>query len=103
MSFVELCLEGSVLEEEIDQFVEDWHEGREGADMQLHEYLGMSWDEYQIWATTPLVLSFVLAARKRGTSLDQELTMERYAIAARAGSVAEATRVEAWLRSTGKI
>ncbi|KPW43560.1 hypothetical protein ALO95_02880 [Pseudomonas syringae pv. antirrhini] len=103
MSFIELCLEGSVLEEEIDQFVEDWHEGREGADVELHEYLGMSWEEYQIWATAPSVLSFVLAARKRGTSLEQELAQDRSKMAARAGSVAEATKVEAWLRSVGKI
>lgn len=73
MSFVEQCLKGSVLEEEIEQFVEDWHEGREGADMELHEYLGMSWDEYQMWVTTPSALSIVLAARKRGISLEQQL------------------------------
>ncbi|NAS97186.1 hypothetical protein CU664_09135 [Pseudomonas syringae pv. actinidifoliorum] len=73
MSFVEQYLKGSVLEQEIEQFVEDWHEGREGADMELHEYLGMSWDEYQIWVTTPSVLSTVLAARKRGISLEQQL------------------------------
>lgn len=75
MSFVERCLKGSVQEEEIEQFVEDWHEGREGADMELHEYLGMSWEEYQIWATTPSVFPFVLAARKRGTYLAQELAI----------------------------
>lgn len=103
MNFVELCLEGNVLEEEIERFVEDWHEGRDGADMELHEYLGMSWEEYQLWATTPSVLPFVLTARKRGTSLDHELTQDRYAMAARAGSVAEASKVEAWLRSVGKI
>jgi hypothetical protein len=103
MSFVELCLEGSVLEEEIEQFVEAWHEGRDGAGMELHEYLGMSWEEYQLWTTTPSVLSFVLTARKRGTSLDQELSQDRYAMAARAGSVAEAAKVEAWLRSVGKL
>ncbi|WEK30780.1 MAG: hypothetical protein P0Y58_00905 [Candidatus Pseudomonas phytovorans] len=103
MSFVELCLEGSVLEEEIERFVEDWHEGRQGLDMELHEYLGMSWEEYQLWATTPSVLPFVLTARKRGITLDQELAQDRHAMAARAGSIAEATKVEAWLRSVGKI
>jgi len=103
MSFVEQCLEGSVLEEEIDRFVEDWHEGREGADMELHEYLGMTWEEYRLWATTPSVLPFLLTARKRGSSLDRELSQERYAMAARAGSVAEAAKVEAWLRSVGRI
>ncbi|OLS61212.1 hypothetical protein [Pseudomonas putida] len=103
MNFVELCLEGDVLEEEIDRFVEDWHEGRAGADMELHEYLGMSWEEYQLWATTPSVLPFVLTARKRGTSLRQELDQDRFTMAARASSVGEAAKVEAWLRSAGRI
>lgn len=103
MSFVELCLEGSVLEEEIDRFVEDWHEGRVGADMELHEYLGMTWEEYQLWATTPSVLPFVLTARKHGTSLRQELEQDRVKMAARASSVTEASKVEAWLRNAGRI
>ncbi|WP_279613891.1 hypothetical protein [Pseudomonas sp. RGM 3321] len=28
MRFLELCLKGDVLEEDIHRFVEDWHEGR---------------------------------------------------------------------------
>jgi hypothetical protein len=103
MSFVELCLKGDVLEEEIDQFVEDWHEGRQGADIALHEHLGMSWEEYQLWSTTPSVLPFVLTARKFGTTLKEQLAQEKFAIAARAGSAAEATKVGVWLRSIGKI
>lgn len=63
MNFVERCLGGRVHEEDIEQFVEDWHRGREGAGLELHEYLGMSWDEYQLWASTPSVLSFVVAAK----------------------------------------
>lgn len=103
MNFVELCLKGDALEEEIDQFVEDWHEGRKGIDMQLHEYLGMNWEEYQLWATTPSVLPFVLTAHKYGTTLEYQLAQNKFAIAARARSVAEATKVEAWLRIQGKI
>lgn len=103
MSFVELCLKGDVLEEEIDLFVEDWHEGRQGADMELHEYLGMRWEEYQLWSTTPSVLRSVLTAHKTGTSLEYQLAQDKFAIAARARSVAEATKVEAWLRDIGKI
>lgn len=30
----------------IDDKIEEWHNGA-GADMELHEYLGMSWKEYQ--------------------------------------------------------
>lgn len=103
MNFVELCLKGDVLEEEIDQFIEAWHEGHEGANLELHEYLGMRWEEYQLWSTTPSVLPFVLAAHKFGTSLEYQLAQDKFAIAARARSVSEATKVEAWLRSIGKI
>lgn len=103
MSFISLCLSGDVLEEEIDQFIEDWHLGRAGTDQELYEYLGMDWNEYQIWSTEPSVLPFILTARKKGISLDDELTQDRYAMAARSKSVAEATRIEAWLRERGKL
>ena len=49
MTFITSCLNGEVLVEDIDDFVEAWHEGREGANQELHEYLGMSWEEYSIW------------------------------------------------------
>jgi hypothetical protein len=62
MDFVKLCLKGAVLETDIDPFVRDWHEGRQGADMELHDYLGMTWEEYQRWSTTPSVLPLILAA-----------------------------------------
>jgi hypothetical protein len=103
MRFIEACLKGDVIEEEIDQFVEAWHEGREGKDLELHEFLGMEWREYQLWSTSPSVLPFILTAHKYGTSLDAELNRNRAAMAARAPSVAEAEKVEAWLRSMSKI
>jgi hypothetical protein len=39
--------------EEMDQRVEDWHEGRGGVGQPLHEYLGLTWDEYSKWVTQP--------------------------------------------------
>lgn len=103
MTFVDLCLKGDAREEEIDQFVEAWHEGREGADLALHEYLGMRWEEYQFWSTTPSVLPFVLAAHKFGTSLEDQLPQDKFAIASQARSLSEAANVEARLSSVGKI
>lgn len=87
MNFIQECLRGDVPKEEIDQFVEAWHQGREGADVMLHEYLGMEWSEYQLWSTTPSVLPFVLTAHKNGTSLQEELNRDRPAIASGAPSV----------------
>jgi hypothetical protein len=75
MTFIEACLRGDALEEEIDQFVKAWHEGHEGNELELHEFLGMEWREYELWSTSPSVLSFILTARKNGTSLDEELKL----------------------------
>ncbi|KWS23662.1 hypothetical protein ABNM12_11430 [Pseudomonas syringae] len=69
MRFLELYLKGDVLEEDIHRFVEGWHEGREGAGMELHEYLGMSWEEYGVWVATPAALSLILTNRKRDRPL----------------------------------
>lgn len=63
MRFLELYLRGDVVEEDIHRFVEDWHEGRDGAGVELHEHLGMSWEEYGVWIATPAALSSILAAR----------------------------------------
>lgn len=103
MTFVELCLKGDAREEEIEQFVEAWHEGRQGADLALHEYLGMRWEEYQLWSTTPSVLPFILAAHKFGTSLEDQLPQDKFAIPAQARSSSKAANVEARLSSIGKI
>jgi len=100
--FIDLCLSGDALEEEIDSFVARWHDG-DGADEQLHEYLGMSWQEYSLWGTTPSLLRYIIAARRRGTTLDEAVNDERYALAARAETAFEAQKITAWLKSIGKI
>ena len=101
MNFIDLCLNGDVLEDEIDDFVDNWHEDKVTT-LQLHEYLGMSWEEYSVWATSPSILPFILSARKNGTTFDEELNQERLALAARAESIEEARRIEAWLKLIGK-
>lgn len=102
MSFIDLCLSGDVLEDEIDGFVDSWHED-EKTTLELHEYLGMNWEEYSVWATRPSILPFILSARNNGTTFDVELNQERLALAARAETVEEAQRMESWLKLIGKI
>lgn len=102
MSFIDLCLSGDVLEDEIDEFVDSWHED-EDTDIELHEYLGMNWDEYSLWATKPSVLPFILSARKNGIAFDAEIDQERLALAARAETVEKASKMESWLKLIGKI
>ena len=65
--FISLALAGEVVSDEIDDFVEAWH-GTEGA-TGLHEFLGMTWEEYQLWVSDPAYLSLILAARHNGIAL----------------------------------
>jgi hypothetical protein len=73
MTFIELCIKGDAREEDISMFIEAWHEGRAGTNVELHDYLGMTWSEYQCWSVSPSVLPHVLNAHKLGTSLDYQL------------------------------
>lgn len=64
ITFLESCILGESSVSDIDKFIEAWH-----CDMtitlQLHEYLGMTWDEYSQWTTKPSTLPLILAAKKR--------------------------------------
>ena len=103
MSFIEDCLKGDALMDEIDEYVDRWSNGDDGLGQELHEYLGMNWSEYQAWGTRPSILSVILRARRNNVSLDRELNQERLALAARAESKEEADRLTAWLKRIGKI
>lgn len=64
MSFIDDCLNGKACLDDIDDYVERWSDGEEGQNIELHEYLGMSWEEYSIWVTKPSSLIDVLQSRK---------------------------------------
>lgn len=102
MNFIEMCLAGDVLEDEIDDFVDQWHDGEAGKGQELYEFLGMSWKEYSIWATNPSILPFILSAHKNGSNLDVELNQERLSLAARAESAEKAQQMKKWLKLIGK-
>lgn len=101
-NFIQMCISGDALQDEIDEYVEAWHSGKV-ENCELHEYLGMTWEEYSIWGTSPSVIRYIIAARKRGTTLDKELDNQRYALAARAETQFEAIKITNWLKSIGKI
>lgn len=47
---------------DIDDWVERWHTSDTG--MQLHEYLGMTWEEYGNWVAAPAALEHIVAVRR---------------------------------------
>lgn len=103
MNFISNCLSGEAFTDEIEDYEEQWHSGVAGKNQALHEFLGMSWEEYSLWATRPSILSAIINSRKRKISLDEELFSERMALAARAENSQEALKMEEWLKRIGKI
>jgi hypothetical protein len=103
-TFMQLCLAGDVLMDEIDDFLEAWHDDAETS-LPVAAYLGMTQEEYDLWAEKPSALRLILAAREEGQPLYE--TVERYArmepVAARAANREAATVVWQWLRRTGRI
>lgn len=63
-TFFQKCLRGEEDPESIDDVVAQWHEGPE-TDEPLHRFLGMTWDEYNVWATQPSQLYKLLFERLR--------------------------------------
>ena len=66
LTFVELCLKGEASADEVDDFVDRWHEG--DADVPLHEFLGLTRDEYARWVEAPDSLTLTLSARAARTT-----------------------------------
>src|SRR3989442_1328158 len=101
-TFVEMCLSGDALAEDIEDHVERWHEGDSHAS--LAEYLGFTDREYAVWVEKPNTLNLILYARKMNHRLDDVLTADQaYRFAARSLSEDEGEELVEWLRMTGRI
>ena len=63
-SFIDMCLSGEALLDDIDDFVDRWHDGDSA--LPIHEYLGMTRDEYLSWVRNPDVLPQIVGAHQMG-------------------------------------
>jgi hypothetical protein len=62
MTFLERCIFGNARLEDIDDEVDLWHTGV--SPLELHEFLGMTWEEYCRWVQHPDVLSNILLLKQ---------------------------------------
>ena len=96
-SFLSLALSGEAMTDEIDDFVDSWHENP--CDLALHEYLGMEKEEFGLWLASPDSLPLIIARRKLNKLLmsivNDNLTEMR--IAARADDASKVQRLQTWL------
>ncbi|HEX3952950.1 MAG TPA: hypothetical protein VHW90_05215 [Stellaceae bacterium] len=61
-TFLDRCIAGEAALDAIDDFVDEWHAtpcGRE-----LHDYLGMTAEEYSLWLRMPDTLTYIVKARQ---------------------------------------
>jgi hypothetical protein len=97
-TFIELCLEGEALLEEIDDFIDEWHSSSDGRE--IHGFLGMTKDEYAFWVSEPSSLAYIVAAHKQKRSVRaivEENSIDLLPMAARAADPDQARRLMKWL------
>ncbi len=65
-SFIEQVMDGQASCADVDDFVDRWHEG--DSTTSLHEYLGMSAEDYGTWVEDQDSLWSIVARRRSATS-----------------------------------
>lgn len=72
-TFIDRCAAGELAEDDIDDFVDAWHESpdEEG----LGAFLGMAENEYRLWLERADVLHFILLARRWHVPIRKALEM----------------------------
>ncbi|MEU7660859.1 hypothetical protein [Streptomyces lincolnensis] len=103
-SFVDDALIGVAGIDDVDSYVDAWHD-EDDTDLELHEWLGMTWDEYRLWVEKPSTLRYIVAAHRHGRTVSEELikSSKGLALAARADSADEVEGVLTWLQKTGRL
>lgn len=64
-TFIDKVLAGQAKPEDIDDYVDRWHETDQGKHLFLYNYLGMTQDEYAAWVKWPLTLESILNERRK--------------------------------------
>src|ERR1700721_3091569 len=103
-TFMDLLMGGEVLSQDIDDFVDAWHDGADddaSSPIELSEFLGMTEDEYRLWVEQPESLKYIAAARKANLPVDKLLiTRDQLGVAARSSDQTEARKLLDWLVNT---
>ena len=103
-SFVEQCINGNASLDEIDDYIDAWHDSDSDTEIELHEYLGMTWEEYSSWAVKPKFLAWIINARRKGIELNEKNSIQTsQSLAARSNNKKESLEAIKWLKEIGKI
>jgi hypothetical protein len=74
--FTDGLVDGTYKASDLDALVDRWHAGG-GRGKPLHDFLGLTWDEYRLWVERPgveaLVADIAKARRARERYLEREI------------------------------
>ena len=104
-NFVSEVLAGRALASDVDDWITEWHDATDGyaSEVEIHEFLGMSWPEYQVFVEHPESLRFVIAAHKANEPLEEVLASRSTSGAAARSEGSEAESVLNWLIKRGRV
>jgi hypothetical protein len=106
-NFMDLLVSGRAFLDDVDDYVSAWHDApgtSPVASQELYEFLGITHDEYQLWAEKPESLRYITSAHKADLPVaDVLLQLTGPGVAARAGDQAEARKLLDWLIQTGRV
>ena len=99
-NFIQKCLNGKVLIDDIDDFIHEWHSKE--SELEIYDYLGMTRDEDFLWVTAPDTLPHIVNAHRSccdvKTLIENVVTLP---LAARTDGIDNARRLLLWLRQKG--
>jgi len=101
-TFMELCLAGKVCSDNIDDFIERWHANP--GESELHDYLGMTEEEYALWLRVPDALPYIIKARREMQPLTDAVVHGYRDLrhAARSDDQSKIARLRQWLKAKGE-
>lgn len=97
-NFVSDCISGNALIDEIDDYIDRWHDSDEKRT--LIEFLGMTEEEYSLFMKSSEFLPFIIKAHKEKTSVVTVLS-QSYGMAARSENIAKSEKIISWLKQEG--
>ncbi len=96
-SFVALASKGEAILDDIDDFVDAWHDG--DIDVPLHQYLGMTDEEYRLFLADNSSLALIVKAHKNRIPISELMNEENdFKIAARSEKVSQYSDVVKWVK-----
>lgn len=99
-NFIQKCLAGEAMLDDIDEFVDEWHET--DTRLPIYRFLGMTQSEYGLWVADPDVLPYIVNAHHQDRDVAELLgEISALPIAARSDGPEKAVKLLRWLKSEG--